>query len=220
MGLYRLRRTACVSDTVFLQSNEVRLRVSKLSNAEANADVSRYRMFIGSVSCLYIDQTVADVYLSFAWGVNGQLLRVAGVCVSHGLSVAVVELGICPAVGVQPNVWAIHGASLPLIRVTDHGPQHMNNLGAQALLPNLPPAQPTAVHNVNGVHVTTKPIPWHHRVTLEQASGARLHYHQHARRRRHTVQPTRILPQNRGSYKSFGRLQFNTQVQLCRRIEQ
>ncbi|KAI0691932.1 hypothetical protein C8T65DRAFT_587003 [Cerioporus squamosus] len=178
-------------------------------------------MLIGSVFCLYPDQAIGDIYLSYAWTTAGELVRISSVCITHGLSAVTTYVGNCPAIGVMPNDWTFHHPGLGLISVNDQGPQHMHIPGAQMLLPILPPVQPTAVHIVNGVQVATKPVQWHHRVTLEHVTpGARLHYHQHTRRRGHTAETTPILPQNKGKHKSFRLLVFNTQVQISRRIQQ
>ncbi len=178
-------------------------------------------MFVGAVSCLFRGQIAADIYVSYAWTAAGHLLRIATVTLTYGLTGVFVQRGIPPQPGVMPNQWFVHPASLLLITVTDHGPQHLHVHGAPAQLPNAHLVQgPQIFHNVNGAIIALKALLWHHRVTLEHAvPGTPLHYHQHARRRGH-ADPPAILPQGRGSYKQFMRMTFSTQVQNCRRIQQ
>ncbi len=180
-------------------------------------------MFVGAVSSLRRDQKSADIYVTFVWTTVGQLLRITHVCVTHGLAIVVVELGICPAPSVLPNQFFVHGPGLLKIRVNDEGPQYMNVHGAPAQLPNAHLIQhgPQIFHVVGGFYVAGLAIPWHHRVTMEHATpGTPLHYHKHARRQGPTSNPPPILPREKGTHRAFRRMIFSTQVQNCRRIEQ
>ncbi|KAI0715490.1 hypothetical protein C8T65DRAFT_643873 [Cerioporus squamosus] len=177
--------------------------------------------FLGSATSLFKDQMSGDIYLQYAWRTLGQLQRVAHVCITYGISAAIVQVGDCPQVGELPDEWVADDASLWLIDIEDEGAEllHLHGAPDEDELPNRHLIlHYNAFYDINHEFVAVKHIPWHNRVKLTQTEGSSLHYHEHARRKGHGPPPA-ILPEDRGKYREFMTLVFSTQVQSCRRTE-
>ncbi|KAI0691395.1 hypothetical protein C8T65DRAFT_587242 [Cerioporus squamosus] len=177
-------------------------------------------MLLGAGTSLFKDQMAADIYFQYIWTALGVVFRIAHVCVTYGISVVLVQVGVCAEAGQLPDVWLIDPVSLTAIIVDDQGPAHMDVHGAPPDLPNSDEIDngPNAFYEINGLLEMAKPVPWHHKVTVRLAAKAEdrlLHYHQHAPRKGHGPPPP-ILPQAEGSYAAFKTLGFSTQVQNCR----
>ena len=160
----------------------------------------------------------ADIYWEFVWTANGLVHRIAHVCVTYGISVVLVQTGICPAPGTLPAVWMNDAPSLLSIVVQDNGPDRLNVHGAPPALHNANQINhaPNAFYVVNGQMVMAKPVAWHHRVTVRPAiPGMTWHYHQHAPRINHGPPPP-ILPPLTGSHVEFRGIRYGTQVQNYR----
>lgn len=184
-------------------------------------------MFLGSGTAIFKDQIAADLYRRYVWTAIGIMQRVATVCVTYGVSVAVVLIANITERGTVPakDKWEIHSPSLFIIEVQDEGAEFMHVPGAPnpADLPNrdvLPgPDEPEAFYLIAGEILPAKPIPWHHRVTLRRREpGATLHYHEHAPRKGHT-DPSPILDRGIGKHREFGKAVYGTQLQMSRSTE-
>ncbi|RPD60451.1 hypothetical protein L226DRAFT_469431 [Lentinus tigrinus ALCF2SS1-7] len=175
-------------------------------------------MMLGSGASLHRDQTAADIFWENIWTANGVVHRVLHVCVTWGISVVLVQTGVCPEEGKLPDVWHDHALSLQAVRVDDDGPENLDVHGAPAALPNANQINhgPNAFYVVDGRVALAKPVPWHHRVTVRPArEGETWHYHQCAPRKDHGPPPP-VLPVNKGSHVEFTALRFSTQVQSYR----
>ncbi|KAI0712005.1 hypothetical protein C8Q76DRAFT_621605 [Earliella scabrosa] len=181
--------------------------------------VPRSGRFLGSTGSLFRNQAAADIYLQYYWRTVGWLRRVRVVCVTWGLSVAVVERAFRAHPNNAPTNWQIDNPGLMTITVQDQGQQFTHLPYVPANLPNAASIlAPGAYYNVNGQLHVAHPIPWHHGVALRSSRKNKLlHYHQHARRTKRTGGPPPILPENVGNHYTFREMRYSTQVQNCRK---
>ncbi|KAI8973975.1 hypothetical protein BD414DRAFT_498740 [Trametes punicea] len=178
---------------------------------------SRRGRFIGSSGMVFNDQTAADVYFGNYWQhllAGRRLERVAIICTSWGMSMALIQHGIPPG-PFNPFV-----LGFTRIIVDDNGihpPQ-----GADMVPPAIQIVQAGSmgIHWVNGIGLHGRRLPWHRRITLRREDGGTLHYHQHEDRVGHRVyEVPPIRPEHEGAYFTFNRLRFGTQIQNYRRIQ-
>ena len=182
-------------------------------------------MFLGSGTAIFKDQMAADIYRRYVWKALGIVQRIATVCVTYGVSVAIVLIANITEEGnIPPHArWEVHSPYLFTIEVEDEGPEFTHVHGAPQTLPNrhvLPdPDEPEAFYLIAGEMFPAKPIPWHHRVTLRRYEpGTTLHYHEHAPRKGH-AEPGPILDEKDGKYREFGKAVYGTQLQMSRSTE-
>ncbi|KAH9849162.1 hypothetical protein C2E23DRAFT_737931 [Lenzites betulinus] len=185
--------------------------------------VPRGGWWLGSSKSMFKEQLAADIYLQDIWHTQGPVRRVATICVSWGMSIAVIQEAYAPVPG-QPGPWNIENDLNHMIMVQDFGLQQLVVPGAPDDLPN---QQPAGVGHfvVNNLAVMAARLPWHHRLImevqgLEHEGRLRLHYHKHHPRKGHRkMEPPKIRGPNDPKRKHwiFDQVVFSTQIQNCRR---
>ncbi|KAI0817016.1 hypothetical protein BC628DRAFT_1096225 [Trametes gibbosa] len=168
-------------------------------NAQGGVIVPRGGWWMGSSSSMFQEQLAADIYLQDIWQTAGYVQRVATICVSWGMSVAVMEEAHAPVAG-SPGPWHIANYRLQQIIVRDFGQQHLLVPGAPLVLPG---AQPPGlgIFLINGQHTMAHRLPWHHRLILEvsdpNGEPIALHYHKHKPRKGHDMMVApKLMDQN------------------------
>ncbi|KAI0819710.1 hypothetical protein BC628DRAFT_1423540 [Trametes gibbosa] len=191
------------------------------NNAQEGVVVPRGGWWMGSSASMFKEQLAADIYLQDIWHTQGQVQRVATICVSWGMSIAVIEQAAAPVPG-QPGPWHIDNGVYNMIVVQDFGQQQLLVPRTPNVLPN---AQPVGVglFVVDGMHVTATRLPWHHRLTMEihdKNGRVTLHYHNHKPRKDHLKMappPVRELDDPKRKHWILDQVIYSTQIQNCRR---
>lgn len=142
---------------------------------------------MGSSASMFKEQLAADIYLQDIWSSQGNVRRIAIICVSWGMSIATIEQADALIPG-RPGPWTINNVHHHLVAVQDFGLQHLLVPGMPNAIPN---TQPPGIGQfvVNGKNVLASRLPWHHHLIVRALDGhgafVQLHYHKHAPRKDH-----------------------------------